>query len=167
VPCDCLGYSCCHHFRLQSVACTRELGLRVGGATGGCFASTSWVWSIKSGCPLALLYPTKCQGPNVCCPCAPLLVTAAGDGWDCRCVLLWVTGVCAGCPITLLYPILCQGLGTLAVCAPVGDCCMWEVEVCVLLWACRVALAVWCVPGCVAGVQPPCCIPKYVRDPLC
>jgi len=26
--------------------------------------------------------------------------------------------------------------------------------------------AVWCVPGCVAGVQPPCCIPNSVRDPL-
>jgi len=46
--------------------------------------------------------------------------------------------VCCGCPTTLLYPILCQGPGALAMCAPVGDCCMWEVEICALLWACRV-----------------------------
>ena len=53
--------------------------------------------------------------------------------------------------------------------APVGDCCVWEVEICPLLWAGRVVRLLFGVSqgaSCYGSrrLKPTCCIPERVRD---
>lgn len=139
------------------------------------------VWCVP-GCATDVQLP--CCNPErvrdfavltLCVPC----VSVAGEGWTvvaccCGCVgvgACWLVcpSMCDRCSTTLLHPHVCQGPIVLTLCGPVGDCCLGKVGTvgaccCGVLWWAPVG---WCVPGCVAGVQPPYCIPHCARDLMC